>query len=186
MMKKIYSVGLVVLLSATLVACGGTKSVQESVPPVQDAMPDNADGSSTSGVTDVSAVQGSELGVEGAGATSGTAGDLLSKLQVYFDYDSSAISDASKQLIEAHAAYLVNNPGITVMLEGNTDERGTREYNLALGERRANAVAKLMQALGVGASNIQTVSYGEERPVALGQDEASYAQNRRVEIVYGN
>jgi len=185
-MQKIYSAGLVILLSATLVACGGTKNVQESMPPVQDAMSGNADGSSTSGVSDDSAVQGTELGAEGAGATSGTAGDLLSQHQVYFEYDSSAISEESKQLIEAHAAYLVNNPGITVMLEGNTDERGTREYNLALGERRANAVSKMMQVLGVGSSNIQTVSYGEERPVALGQDEASYSQNRRVEIVYGN
>jgi len=185
MMKKLYSVGLVVLLSATLVACGGTKNVQESVPPVQDAMSGSGDGS-TSGVSDVSAAQGADLGVEGAGATSGTAGDPLSNRQVYFEYDSSAITEASQQIIEAHAAYLVNNPGITVMLEGNTDERGTREYNLALGERRAKAVAKMMQALGVSSSNIQTVSYGEERPVALGQDETSYSQNRRVEIIYGN
>jgi len=185
MMQKLYSVGLVVLLSATLVACGGTKNVQESVPPVQDAMSGSADGS-TSGVSDVSAAQGADLGIEGAGATSGTAGDLLSNRQIYFEYDSSAITEVSQQIIEAHAAYLVNNPGITVMLEGNTDERGTREYNLALGERRAKAVAKMIQALGVSSSNIQTVSYGEERPVALGQDETSYSQNRRVEIIYGN
>lgn len=103
---------------------------------------------------------------------------------VYFDYDSSDIRAESRPVIEANARALAGNQRTITQLEGHTDERGSREYNIALGERRANSVRQYMIALGVSPQQVRIVSYGEERPAAGGQDEQSYALNRRVEIVY--
>ena len=107
-------------------------------------------------------------------------------LQRYFEYDSSTLDPESQRVAEAHAVYLADNPGVNVVLEGHADERGTREYNLALGESRAKTVARLVEVLGVDGYRVQTVSYGEERPAALGSDESAWSLNRRVEILYGN
>lgn len=109
---------------------------------------------------------------------------LLSKRIIYFDYDSSEIKPQYRSVIEAHAQYLVAHPDITLSLEGHADERGSREYNLALGERRAITVKDMMTVLGSAPSQIRTISYGEERPVDEGHDEAAWSQNRRVELVY--
>lgn len=103
---------------------------------------------------------------------------------VYFDYDSSTIRAESRPVIEANARTLNNNRRNITQLEGHTDERGSREYNIALGERRANAVRQYMLGLGVSPKQIRVVSYGEERPATVGQDERHYALNRRVEIIY--
>ena len=103
---------------------------------------------------------------------------------IYFEYDSSVLTDEGRFIVEAHAAYLANNPGMAVVLEGHADERGTREYNLALGERRGTVIAELFQGLGIDPSAIRVVSYGEERAVALGHDDNAWAMNRRVEILY--
>ncbi len=108
----------------------------------------------------------------------------LSRRVVYFAFDSSAIDAEGRQTTMAHARYLSQNPNQTVVLEGHTDERGSREYNLALGERRANAVRDLMLLNGVSPRQIQVISFGEERPVALGSDESAWRLNRRVEILY--
>jgi len=116
----------------------------------------------------------------------GAAGDLLAQKRVYFAYDSADLDEESRRIIEAHARYLAANPDIKVVLEGHTDERGSREYNLALGERRAKAVAGMFTVLGVVATRINSVSYGEEKPVALGHDDSAWRLNRRVEIMYGN
>lgn len=103
---------------------------------------------------------------------------------VYFDYDSSEIRAEFVEVVTAHAAYLVKYPTARVRLEGHTDERGSREYNIGLGERRAQVVRRALMLQGVSEAQITTVSYGEERPAAPGSDEAAYAQNRRVELVY--
>jgi peptidoglycan-associated lipoprotein len=103
---------------------------------------------------------------------------------VYFDFDQADIRPESQTIIESNARYLAGNPRIITQLEGHTDDRGSREYNIALGERRANAVRQVMSAMGVPSQQIRVVSYGEERPAASGPDEQSYALNRRVEIVY--
>ncbi|HOW76504.1 MAG TPA: peptidoglycan-associated lipoprotein Pal [Candidatus Competibacteraceae bacterium] len=103
---------------------------------------------------------------------------------VYFDFDQADIRPESQTVIESNARYLAGNPRIITQLEGHTDNRGSREYNIALGERRANAVRQVMSAMGVPPQQIRVVSYGEERPAAVGQDEQSHALNRRVEIVY--
>lgn len=108
----------------------------------------------------------------------------LSVRVIYFDYDSSNIRADFRSTIEAHAAYLAANPGVAISLEGHADERGSREYNLALGERRALSVRKQLVLLGASAGQVNAVSYGEERPVTEGHSEESYALNRRVEILY--
>ncbi len=109
---------------------------------------------------------------------------LLSKRVVYFEFDRSEIKEEYRQVIEAHGRYLAENPGVRVTLEGHADERGTREYNVALGERRAKSVRRFMSVQGASFSQMDVVSYGEERPVSLGHGDESWALNRRVEIVY--
>ena len=109
----------------------------------------------------------------------------LAKRSVYFDYDSNAVKDEYRGLVQAHSRYLTSDKrDAKIRIEGNCDERGSREYNLALGQRRAEAVKKVMTVLGVGDNRIETVSYGEEKPVAQGHDEAAWQQNRRADIKY--
>jgi peptidoglycan-associated lipoprotein len=108
----------------------------------------------------------------------------LSKRIIYFDYDRSEIRPEFQEIILAHGAYLAGHPDTVVVLEGNTDERGSREYNIALGDRRAQSVRRLLLFQGAADKQIEVVSYGEEKPVAEGHDEAAWAQNRRVELVY--
>ena len=112
------------------------------------------------------------------------AGGPLSNRSVYFDYDSNAVKDEFRGLVQAHSKYLVEYTNRRIALEGNTDERGSREYNLALGQRRAESVKKIMTVLGVPESRIETVSFGEEKPKSSGHDEGAWAQNRRADIVY--
>ena len=110
---------------------------------------------------------------------------LLGTTTFYFDFDQSVVRPEARAALEAHALYLTSNGG-NVVLEGHADERGTREYNLALGERRAEAIARYLTVLGVTSQQIETVSYGEERPASLGHDDSSWSLNRRVELRYEN
>ena len=109
---------------------------------------------------------------------------VLAKRSVYFDYDSYVVKDEFKALVEAHAKYLVANKGRKILIQGNTDERGGREYNLALGQKRAEAVRKALGLLSVPETQVEAVSLGKEKPKATGSDEASWAENRRSDIVY--
>jgi len=108
----------------------------------------------------------------------------VSRRVVYFDFDRSDIKQEHLAQIEAHARLLVANPSLRARIEGHCDERGTREYNIGLGDRRAQAVRRILMFQGVAAGQLQSVSYGEERPAADGHDEAAWAANRRVELVY--
>lgn len=110
--------------------------------------------------------------------------NILSKRSIYFDFDSYVVKDEYRQLVLAHAQYLRNNGSARMLLQGNTDERGSREYNLALGQRRADAVKYAMTLSGAKEAQIEAVSLGEEKPRATGHDEASWAENRRVDIRY--
>ena len=110
--------------------------------------------------------------------------NILSKRSIYFDYDSELVKDEFKPVVTAHSKYLTDNRGRRVTIQGHTDERGTREYNLALGQRRAEAVKKMMLLLGVTEQQLESVSFGKEKPKATGSDEAAYAQNRRSDIAY--
>ena len=123
--------------------------------------------------------------------STGVAGDPLrdpnsplAKRSVYFDYDSNAVKDEYRGLVQAHSRYLADKRESRVKIEGNADERGSREYNLALGQRRAEAVKRVMTVLGVSDGRIETTSYGEEKPLANGHDEQAWAQNRRADIKY--
>jgi len=109
---------------------------------------------------------------------------LLAKRSIYYDFDKSQIKDEFKPLIQAHAGYLTDHRATKVRIEGNCDERGSREYNLALGQRRADSVKAALKLLGAAEDQIDTVSWGEEKPKATGHDEAAWAENRRSDIVY--
>ena len=133
-------------------------------------------GASTAGQGSSSGITGSELEQARARA--------LQTLVIYFDYDQAEIKPEFTQVVQAHGQRLASNANMQVRLEGHTDERGSREYNIGLGERRAQAVRRALMLAGAQASQITTVSYGEERPAATGSDEESWRLNRRVEIVY--
>jgi peptidoglycan-associated lipoprotein len=167
----------VALLALGLSACQKPKQTKPAEPPAATA---ETGGTKTSGLGETGA---------GAGSTALTAQQqalaaLKTKNIVYFDYDSSEIPSQYLAVVSANASYLVKYPTARVRLEGNTDERGSPEYNIGLGERRAQVVRKALLAQGVADAQMTTVSYGEERPAVPGHDEAAYAQNRRVEFVY--
>ncbi|MFA5984906.1 MAG: peptidoglycan-associated lipoprotein Pal [Methylococcaceae bacterium] len=181
---------LVVVISATLlVACGSdeeelTDGTQNTEAGINDA--------STNGLNNGSGVSGSELS-NGFGRNGGNGGlgpefsdpsNPLSKQTIYFQLDSSQVQQDFISVIAAHAQYLAANPGQHLTLEGHGDERGSREYNIALGEQRAKSVANMMKLQGVGENQLEVVSYGEEKPAAFGHDEDSWQLNRRVELVY--
>jgi peptidoglycan-associated lipoprotein len=109
---------------------------------------------------------------------------ILAKRSVYFDYDSYIVKDDFKPVVEAHGKYLVSHKDRKVVIQGNTDERGGSEYNLALGQKRAEAVRKSLSLLGVPDSQMEAVSFGKEKPKATGHDEAAWAENRRADIAY--
>jgi peptidoglycan-associated lipoprotein len=109
---------------------------------------------------------------------------VLAKRSVYFDFDSYVVREDAKPVVENHSAFLIKNKARKVLIQGNTDERGGTEYNLALGQKRAEAVRKAMGTLGVAESQMEAVSLGEEKPKATGSDEAAWAENRRADIVY--
>ena len=132
---------------------------------------------STIGLSDI------EIEAESS-ALSYTTDDPLSQRIIYFAYDSNQLSPESRVVAEAHAQYMLNNPSAQIILEGHADERGTREYNLALGESRARSISDIMRAYGLRIERIQLISYGEEQPVALGSSESAWRQNRRVELIY--
>jgi peptidoglycan-associated lipoprotein len=112
------------------------------------------------------------------------AGSMLSKRSIYYDFDRFDVKEEYRPLIEAHAKFLLDNKTAKMRIEGNCDERGSTEYNLALSQRRADGVKLALTVLGVPASRIESVSYGEEKPKATGQDEESYAENRRSDMSY--
>jgi peptidoglycan-associated lipoprotein len=109
---------------------------------------------------------------------------LMQQLVVYFDYDTADILPEFNALLQAHGQYLAQNPNTQIRLEGHADERGSREYNIGLGERRAQAVRRVLTLQGAGGAQLTTVSYGEERPAQTGADDEAWRLNRRVELVY--
>ena len=173
-----------VLLIAILLGVGACAK-EETVKP-DSAPADASKGAETSGV-DQKGAQGTVTDDGGkSGPSTASGGDVATdaKRRVHFAYDSDNVDDANRAIVEANAAYLSANPKMKVTLEGHTDERGTREYNLALGERRANSVARMLRVLGVPDARVSTSSYGEEKPLAAEQNDSAWQQNRRVEFIY--
>src|SRR6187402_1322793 len=166
------NVVLTTVLIASLGFMAACKTKPEPTPP-----PPPQQTSDTSGVGDAGATVDDT-------ATGGPTGELLSKRVVYFDFDRADIRADSQAVVSAHAAFLAKNPSQKVRLEGHADERGSREYNIGLGERRAQSVRRALLLQGVAEVQLATVSYGEERPAEAGSTEQAYAANRRVEIVY--
>lgn len=119
-----------------------------------------------------------------AAARAEKAGLLAAEHVVHFDFDSTELSAAGRARLDRHAAFMAADEGVKARLEGHADERGTQEYNVALGERRARTVSVYLQSLGVAADRLDLISYGETKPVAEGEDESAWAENRRVEISY--
>ena len=177
---KLFS-ALIITLMVTLAGCASKVKLNDV--PVEDksASSVNVDPSlsakSNAGAGGVTTVQAQPLG----GMNAGPAG--VDKI-VYFDYDSYTIRPEAQPAIAAHARYLTGNKTLKVSLDGHTDERGGREYNLALGQKRADAVRKALSLLGVSEPQMESVSFGKEKPAASGEDEVAYAKNRRVEISY--
>jgi peptidoglycan-associated lipoprotein len=174
-------------IALVLVFAGCASSTRlEPAAPVEDRSAGASTGSATtpgsgSGSTNPTSESGVATLDLGAGSAIGLGNAGLPRT-VYFDFDSYVVSDTSRNVIEANARYLGADRKREMLVEGHTDERGGREYNLALGQRRAEAVARALTLLGVADSRIEAVSYGEERPAATGNNEAAWAKNRRAEL----
>ena len=172
---------LIAVLTMVLAACSSTPT-KEGGAPVEERMPGGTPEATTSGTTGGN--------VAGTATRPGQGNPLrdpnspLSKRSVYFEYDSHAVRDDYKPLIEAHGRYLQGARTGKMIIQGNTDERGSREYNIALGQRRADAVKKMMILFGATDSQIETVSFGKEKPKNAGHDEAAWTENRRDDFVY--
>jgi peptidoglycan-associated lipoprotein len=174
---------LATALTVLLVGCAGKKVTK----PDADAGTGTTDTAATTTPSpDAAAGAGLESAAGAENGVPGPQGELLSRRIVYFEFDRAEIRAADAPLVAAHAAYLAANPGVKIRLEGHTDERGTREYNIGLGERRGQAVRRALALQGASEAQLATVSFGEERPAAAGEDETAYSQNRRVEILYLN
>lgn len=189
---------LSLLLAATLAACSSTSPTSTAGNGANGANGLNG----ANGANDPSAAGYARngVGVNGANGANGAAGadgsgaysnsalkdprNILSKRSVYFDFDSATVKGEYKPLVEAHSTFLKKNPQRKVQIQGNTDVLGSREYNLALGQRRAESVKNMMRVLGVPEGQLEAVSYGKEKPKATGTSDADNAQNRRADVAY--
>lgn len=173
---------IAVIAAAALAACSTAPPVNA---PVDDKSVGTTAGTGTGGAN-TSGTSGS--GVSGTNMSGANPlrdpNSPLSKRSIYFDFDSFVVKDEFKPLVEAHGRYLASHPTAHLTVQGNTDERGSREYNIALGQRRADAAKRMMALYGAQDAQIETVSFGKEKPRNPGNDDAAYAENRRDDIVY--
>jgi peptidoglycan-associated lipoprotein len=180
-MKKVLSLSVTItLIFLLMIGCSSTPSSEEGGAEVSEQST-GAGGENASGEASTSAASEAE---EWYGDPLENPNSLLATRVIYFDYDQSTVRSDYLDVIQAHADYLAANPQAVVRLEGHADERGTREYNLGLGENRANSVRSLMMAQGVSDSQMVVVSYGEERPAAFENTDEAMSLNRRVELIY--
>ena len=176
MQQTVHKLLMSALFASLLAACSTTPTPDSGAP-----VEDRNVGAGTSGAT-TGNVAGTATGSQSNRLRDPNS--ILSKRSVYFEFDSYAVRDDYKPLIDAHARYLQGDKGGRMTIQGNTDERGSREYNIALGQRRADAVKKMMMLLGATDSQIETVSFGKEKPRNAGHDEGSWTENRRDDFVY--
>jgi peptidoglycan-associated lipoprotein len=169
---------LIVMLMASLGVACASKHPKPTPPPPASEVNAGADASGAAGANAAGGADASE------NETAGPQAGVLAKRVVYFDFDSSEIKGEGTEIVGAHAKYLASNPSARVRLEGHTDDRGSREYNIGLGERRAQSVRRALLLQGASEGQLSTVSYGNERPAVAGHDETAWSKNRRVEIVY--
>ena len=177
MKLKIFSV---LLAAGFLVACDPAQVKDDD-----STVGQTGDQTTTGGVTGDGAYSGRYMdNVSYDRAAINDTGSVLAERVIYFDFDSDQISQDYQDLLSHHGKYLAANSDVSVRLEGHADERGTREYNVALGNRRAQAVRRLILLQGAAASQVSVISYGEEKPVALSHDEEAWRLNRRAELIY--
>ena len=193
-MKPVIKLMVAVLPLLLLIACGTTE-VKEAPEDTGEAVEVSEGGASTTDASEGTRLEDADTAdeveseaavtdaVEAVPADDADA-DLLSERKIYFDFDLSEIKDEYKAILQAHARYLIANPAVSVTIEGHCDERGTREYNIALGERRAYSTLQFLALQGVDKDQIRVVSYGEERPDVEGHDESAWKWNRRAVLVY--
>jgi peptidoglycan-associated lipoprotein len=177
------NVWIAAVFVAVLAGCASTPEEQEGAG-VEDRKPGaKPPGAQTQPITQppVAAV---DLTKPGSRSMLTDPSSPLSKRSIYFDYDRYDVKEEYRPLVELHARYLRDNKQMKMLIQGNTDERGSREYNLALGQRRSEAIKRMMMLMGVGESQLEAVSLGEEKPKAEGHDEAAWAQNRRGDLLY--
>ena len=191
-MKFTKTLAIVAIISAlTLIGCSSDEEKDASL--TDGSLNGGINDASTNGFGDGSGANGGRFGANGKYGAKGANGlppefsdpnNPLSKRTIYFMLDSSQVQQDFIPAIAAHARYLLANPSQHIVLEGNGDERGSREYNIALGEQRSKTVAGMLKAQGVSESQLGIVSYGEEKPMAMRHDESSWELNRRVELAY--
>lgn len=176
MKRFLFSVISSFVLAVTLVACGSNVKLQDT--PVEDRS------ASTTQADDAAAAARGVAPVQIGASDASMAGPANTARIIYFDFDSYVVKPEFQSVIDSHAKYLGANKSRKLMIEGNTDERGGREYNLALGQKRAEAVRRALGLLGVTDSQVEAVSFGKEKPAVSGLDEAAMAKNRRAELNY--
>lgn len=175
---KTWKFAISLLCAAALGGCSSGFRLDEPAP-VESRLvaPEGSQAGAATGAAAQSQVASVELGSKASDSDVGSLGRV-----VYFDFDSFAVKDEYRKLVDAHAKRLSADRKLRLSIEGHTDERGGREYNLALGQKRAEAVAKSLTLLGANESQVEAVSFGEERPAVQGNDESAWAQNRRAEL----
>jgi peptidoglycan-associated lipoprotein len=178
-MKRIVSIALLIAGAALLAGCPKKHNVNE--PPVAGSQVPDSSASNGEASTSTSPLGGD---ADSRARALGEGTGPLARKVIYFDFDKSEIKPEYADIVTTAAHNLTANPRLKMKLEGNTDERGTREYNIGLGERRAQAVRRALMLQGVAESQVTTVSFGAERPAAEGDDESAWSKNRRVEVVY--
>ena len=175
-------------VSAMLVACKSTPIKPATVEDKSPAPPTASNTATDNAGADTSAIKEAKIDSSDNGDDKNNPlkdpNNILSKRNIYFDYDSDAVKAEYRPIVEAHGKYLLAHPDTKMVVQGNTDERGTREYNLSLGQRRSVAVKKALNILGIKDSQIETISYGEEKAAVNCADESCFAKNRRADIVY--
>lgn len=167
-LNKLATAVIVSGLTCALIGCGASKKSHTASNEYTD---------SSAGVQSVASFSGEVLSPE-------QEMNLLNQKVIHFAYDDSNLTSADERVLNVHAKYMLEHPNLALRVKGHTDERGSREYNIALGERRANSVGRFLETKGVPANRISKVSYGKEQPINLESNEAAWAQNRRAELVY--
>ena len=184
-MHRIWLASLSTFAVVTLAACSGGPVSEQPAAGVEERTPSSAQQSASTKPVDQSQVARVDLTARPTGKSPLTdPGSILSRRSIFYDLDSYEVQSQYKDLVEAHAKYLRDNPGSKILVQGNTDERGSREYNVGLGQRRSDGVKRMLLLLGAQEAQIESVSLGEEKPRAEGQGEAAWSQNRRSDILY--
>ena len=182
-MKGFIRAAIALSMTALLAACSTTTPLEDKGAPIESRGDGASGGAASAGIGD-RGVRPLDVSNDPSKDPFNDPNNPLSKRSIFFDFDSFVVKDDFRPVLEAHAKFLIANPTRKIVLQGNTDDRGSREYNIALGQKRADAVRRALSALGVAENQMEAVSFGEERPRATGTDEGSLAENRRADIAY--